>query len=251
MIRLCVSQCFHANKGVHPSDGPQFIRYAHSCAKDNCLTQCDAVILLTQHPEDITTAPWSLNNSTTCCSDLTWFCNQNPRTRFLLNNNVMSQTSSTGSVVDMSLVQCIDIDGNTLTPKYEPRVPVKQQVSISSQHHLKIAVKRSDETIAQLHLILCHGYELDVANWDQFEIGDDPVVFIRLCEKNNDNFKGCVYLGEVPATTHSQKTNANSQDYFMQCEWSAGIKFIQLDTIADKTTEHLCILSAIVSIELN
>lgn len=252
MIRLCVAQCFYADEDI-VDQGPTFIHYGHSCAKNNCLAQCDAVIFVTKHPGDTSVEAWSLSNSTMHRSDLTWFCDQNPRTRFLLNNNVVTQISNTGCVVDASNVCVVNVDGNMLTPKYEPRVPVTQEINKASKQHMRIAMKSisgDKHTTRMIHIILCHGHDRGVAKWDQFDVGDDPVVFIRLCTERNNDMKGCVYLGEVPGVVNKDLLRTSSQDYFMQCEWSNNVKYIQIDAIESKTMNNKCILSGIVAIEL-
>lgn len=102
----------------------------------------------------------------------------------------------------------------------------------------------------QLHVIIVYnGHDLSDAKQNIFDVGDDPVLYIRLCKKNNNIVTSCVYLGEVPGTINNTE-NTPSHDYFMQYGWNDGIKFIQSDTIDSKTTDHSCILSAVVAIEL-
>jgi hypothetical protein len=249
MIRVCVAECFHACDKITPTVSPKFVRYAHSCAKDNCLAQCDATILLTKHVEDDSISPWSLNN-TTCINYVTWFCDKNPHTRFLLKNNLLLQKSRNSIIKDVTHMHCVDVDGNTLTPKYEPRVPVTEQVVVASKQHLRLSVRRDTGNDTALHVILCNGGdEVDLSKLEHFDVGDEPVILIRLCHENTGTSQNSVYLGEIPGISRDDSVT-NCIDYFMQFEWFDTVKCIQVDTIESKLSDDTCILSAIIGIEL-
>lgn len=249
MFRLCVVKIFRPGAELAAEDvmggRPAFVQYAHSCVDHECHAPCDGVLVLDKCPSR-NLVPWSRNNSAVRNITESWWWKDDALTRFVLSEYAVVSLAENGNLTNVSNVSCTDVQDRRLLPKYEPRVPVQEEVCKPAMQHLTLTSTEAQN----LHLFVCHvDNPMTEHTMEQscaacgVNTREEPVLFLQFVYSfvdihDQDATKCLLFAGELPGTV-SNETCTESREVWLLCRWS-NLKHVMMNTLSPEKTADVC-----------